>query len=230
MRWINPIAYGFEAAMVNEFNGREFPCHYFIPSGPFYNAVTPEQRACAVQGSVPGQDSVSGTAYVQAAFGYKYGNRWRNFAIIVALTVALAVAHLVMSEIVASERSKGEVLVFRRGKTQKAKAKRQTADEESGKQQVISSEKENPNSELQFDVEKQTSLFHWEDVCFTVNIKKEERMILDHVDGWIKPGTLTALMVCVSPSAWPNLTLINPRVSLVREKRPFSMCLPLGLP
>jgi len=31
-------------------------------------------------------------------------------------------------------------------------------------------------------------------VCFDVKIKSENRRILDHVDGWVKPGTLTALM------------------------------------
>ena len=32
------------------------------------------------------------------------------------------------------------------------------------------------------------------DVCYDVKIKSETRRILDHVDGWVKPGTLTALM------------------------------------
>ena len=31
-------------------------------------------------------------------------------------------------------------------------------------------------------------------MCFDVKIKSENRRILDHVDGWVKPGTLTALM------------------------------------
>src|SRR5450756_127776 len=31
-------------------------------------------------------------------------------------------------------------------------------------------------------------------VCYDVKIKSETRRILDHIDGWVKPGTLTALM------------------------------------
>jgi ABC-type multidrug transport system permease subunit/ABC-type multidrug transport system ATPase subunit len=31
-------------------------------------------------------------------------------------------------------------------------------------------------------------------VCYEVKIKNETRQILDHVDGWVKPGSLTALM------------------------------------
>ncbi len=44
-------------------------------------------------------------------------------------------------------------------------------------------------------IQKQTAIFSWEDVCYEVKIKKETRRILDHADGWVKPGTLTALMV-----------------------------------
>jgi hypothetical protein len=194
-RWINPISYGFESVMVNEFHERDFPCAFFIPSGPSYADISPEQRACAVQGSVPGRDSVAGTDYVRTAFEYEWSNRWRNFGVVIAITLFLMVCHLVMSEVVASERSKGEVLVFRRGRMQKAKALRQKSDEETGVQPVTVHEQHTGNGNAQYGVEKQTSIFHWEDVCYEVQIKKETRQILDHVDGWIKPGTLTALMV-----------------------------------
>ncbi|KAF2866739.1 ABC multidrug transporter [Massariosphaeria phaeospora] len=194
LRWINPIAYGFESVLVNEFSGRQFPCAQFIPSGPGYENVSPDQRACAVQGAVPGLDTVSGTAFVETAYQYHNGNRWRNFGIIIAMMIFLMVLHLVMSELVASERSKGEVLVFRRGKMQKAKAKRQNIDEETGNNPVVAAEKDVDSNGSGYNVEKQSSVFHWEDVCYDVQIKGETRTILDHVDGWIKPGTLTALM------------------------------------
>jgi hypothetical protein len=44
-------------------------------------------------------------------------------------------------------------------------------------------------------IQKQTSIFQWKNICYDIQIKKEERRILDRVDGWVKPGTLTALMV-----------------------------------
>lgn len=34
----------------------------------------------------------------------------------------------------------------------------------------------------------------YSNVCYDVKIKSENRRILDHIDGWVKPGTLTALM------------------------------------
>ncbi|KAH4609607.1 hypothetical protein HBI38_123760 [Parastagonospora nodorum] len=193
LRWLNPVSYGFESVMVNEFNGRRFECSTFVPSGPSYENIAPEQRVCAVQGSQPGANYVSGTDYVETAFQYSYGNRWRNYGIIVVMTVALLVAHLVMSELVASERSKGEVLVFRR-KKMKANDKPTTADEESGHASAHVGEKFGSNDSAEQNVQKQVSIFHWEEVCYDIQIKGETRKILDGVDGWIKPGTLTALM------------------------------------
>ncbi|KAF2018873.1 ABC multidrug transporter [Aaosphaeria arxii CBS 175.79] len=194
MRWINPIAYGFESVVVNEFEGRDFPCTAFVPSGGPYDNVAPDQRACAVPGAVPGLNSVNGPTYVRTAYQYEWSHRWRNFGIIVAFVIVLCALHLIMTELVASQRSKGEVLVFRRGKMQRAKAKRQNADEETGGGPVVEAEKHDGSSGSGFQVEKQSSIFHWENVCYEVKIKGEPRTILDHVDGWVKPGTLTALM------------------------------------
>lgn len=181
--------------MVNEFNGREFTCSQFVPSGTSYQNITADQQACAVQGSRPGESFVSGTAYVSTAFQYQYGNRWRNYGIIVAFTVILFAAHLVMSEVVASERSKGEVLVYRRSKM-RSRNKRHAGDEESGTPSAHKGEKINSTSDSDNNdnVEKQVSIFHWQNVNYEVQIKNETRTILDSVDGWIKPGTLTALM------------------------------------
>ncbi|KAJ0163408.1 ATP-binding cassette transporter CGR1, partial [Colletotrichum tanaceti] len=44
-------------------------------------------------------------------------------------------------------------------------------------------------------IDRQTAIFHWSNVCYDVKLKKKEtKRILDGVDGWCKPGTLTALM------------------------------------
>lgn len=179
IRWINPVSYGFESVMVNEFDGRKFPCSFFIPSGPSYENITADQRACAVQGSLPGFDYVSGEAYVEKAFSYRWANRWRNFGIVVAITIFLFAAHLVMSEIVASERSKGEVLVFRRSKM--AKGKKRGTDEENGSKTAHENEKFGSNDEPVYREQEQDSIFHWEKVNYEVQIKSETRKILDAV-------------------------------------------------
>ncbi|PVI00139.1 hypothetical protein DM02DRAFT_709144 [Periconia macrospinosa] len=193
IRWINPVAYGFESVMVNEFHNRSFECTSYVPSGPSYEGIGGTQRVCSAKGAQPGSSSVGGTAFVETSYQYQWGNRWRNWGIIVAITVILFVAYLLMTEWVAAARSKGEVLVFRRS-TMKARSKRNRKDEESGADTVHQGEKSAEILDSEQEVQKQTSIFHWEDVNYEVDIKKETRKILDSVDGWIKPGTLTALM------------------------------------
>lgn len=200
IRYINPVAYGFESIMVNEFHGRGFECASFVPSGPGYENVSSNQTVCATVGSTPGSSIVSGTAYVQNTYQYYFGNRWRNLGIIIAIAVFLGICHLVTSEIVASERSKGEVLVYRREKMQKSKLKNPQPDEERASAEVVRTEKPGNMFDSDVEVERQTSVFHWKDVSYEINIKKQKKLILDHVDGWVKPGSLTALMVSLS---WP---------------------------
>ena len=40
----------------------------------------------------------------------------------------------------------------------------------------------------------QKDIFTWRNVVYDISIKGEPRRLLDHVSGWVKPGTLTALM------------------------------------
>ncbi len=41
-----------------------------------------------------------------------------------------------------------------------------------------------------------STTFTWKDVMYTVPVKGGTRLLLDHVEGWIKPGQMTALYVC----------------------------------
>ena len=61
---------------------------------------------------------------------------------------------------------------------------------------------------------KQTAVFSWKDVCYDIKIKKEERRILDHVDGWVKPGTLTALMGVSGAGKTTLLDVLATRVTM----------------
>lgn len=193
IRWINPIYYGIESVFLNEFVGRKFSCSGFVPSGPGYEDVGAMERVCSTVGGVPGEDFVQGAAYLEASFGFVNSHRWRNFGVIIAYLVLFLGLHLLATEYVVSERSKGEVLVFTRLSMKKNGATK-TADIEAGVAETHRQAGAN-DTEVVKDLEKQTSIFHWKDVCYDVKIKTETRRILDHVDGWVKPGTLTALMV-----------------------------------
>lgn len=109
--------------------------------------------------------------------------------------------YLYSTEKVAGKKSKGEVLLFRRGclsvsknsdveSSSSPKVPRST--EESSSQTVAT----DPSRGISSDVQRQTAVFQWKNICLDIKVKKEARRILDHVDGWVKPGSLTALVVC----------------------------------
>jgi ATP-binding cassette subfamily G (WHITE) protein 2 (PDR) len=192
IRYINPVSYGFEALMVNEFHNREFTCDQFVPAGPGYDQASGLEHACMTIGSVPGQSYVNGDAYINSAFNYYAKNKWRNFGIMWVFMVGLMLVYLAGTEYITAKKSKGEVLVFRRGHKGAAPKSRSTDDLESaGESRPVAVQSNSGNIAI---IERQTAIFQWEDVCYDITIKKEPRRILDHVDGWVKPGTLTALM------------------------------------
>lgn len=195
LRWINPTYYVLESLMVNEFAGQSYPCANFVPKGPGYDDVSPLARACAIQGSVPGESFVQGTDYIATAFGYEPSHKWRNFAVAICFTLLFMGLHLYATETVTSQKSKGEVLVFTR-KSMKKLSNRGQVDEELVERGTTTPNNTEDSGEVS-DVERQTSVFHWRDVCYDVKIKGDNRTILDHIDGWVKPGTLTALMVSI---------------------------------
>jgi ATP-binding cassette subfamily G (WHITE) protein 2 (PDR) len=77
MNYINPLAYAFEALMVNEFSGRDFQCSLIIPSGAGYGGVDAAQHTCAVPGSTLGSMTVQGEAYIASSFRYHSSHKWR---------------------------------------------------------------------------------------------------------------------------------------------------------
>jgi hypothetical protein len=81
------------------------------------------------------------------------------------------------------------VLLFRRGQAPP------NVDDVETHSPATAGEKVDQSTQDVANIQRQTAIFHWKDVCYDIKIKNEPRRILDHVDGWVKPGTCTALMV-----------------------------------
>ncbi|KAJ7621201.1 ATP binding cassette transporter [Roridomyces roridus] len=207
-RWINyvdPIGYAFESLMVNEFDGQQFPCSSFVPSGPSYPNATGTNHVCTTVGSVAGSSFVSGTAFIVESYRYLPEHRWRNLGILLAMGVFLMVVYLLAAEYITAAKSKGEVLLF------------QSSTLKKGKKRVDAERGPDMNHGSGNDVSaiaKQTAIFQWEDVVYDIKIKGEPRRILDHVDGWVKPGTLTALMGVSGAGKTTLLDVLAARVTV----------------
>lgn len=209
LSYINPLGYAFEALMVNEFHDRQFRCTQYVPTAQApnpsmasalskYANLGPESQVCVAVGAVQGQSYVSGDAYTESNFDYQWANRWRNFGFVMAFVVFFLGCYMVAAELVSEKKSKGEVLVYRRGHKPAAvkHAEKKQRDPEAAMSNigpVVTNERSRGGKEGGLLLE-QTSVFQWHDVCYDIKVKGEARRILDHVDGWVKPGTLTALM------------------------------------
>ncbi|KAI8156818.1 ZEB2-regulated ABC transporter 1 [Colletotrichum sp. SAR 10_70] len=218
-RWINyldPVAYGFEALMINEFHNREFECGAFVPSPLLegYENVTLANRACSTVGAVPGRSTVSGDAYIGSQYKYFNSHKWRNVGILIAFIIGLHMVYFLATEYVSAKKSKGEVLVFRRGVAPPAKGKDDVEASMSGPSAIVEKGGRGAGSDNEGAIQASTSVFHWNDVCYDIKIKGEPRRILDHVDGWVKPGTLTALMGVSGAGKTTLLDCLADRVSM----------------
>ncbi|KAJ7182527.1 ABC-2 type transporter-domain-containing protein [Mycena crocata] len=189
VNYINPVAYAFEAIMVNEFAGRIYPCGAFVPA---YPNVSSSNQVCSTPGAKAGVDFVLGADFIGASFNYQSGHLWRNFAILIAFMVFFFAMHLLTTEYISASKSKGEVLVFARGHLPVSRA---PEDEENSTVNETPIRDSPSRSGSDIKIPPQKKIFLWKDVCYDIRLKDgSERRLLDHVDGWVRPGTLTALM------------------------------------
>ncbi|KIY64375.1 AtrD, ABC-transporter [Cylindrobasidium torrendii FP15055 ss-10] len=211
-RWINyidPIGYAFESLMVNEFDGRAFPCLAYVPTGDTYTSLA--NQICSTTGAVAGESSVQGTRYAATTYEYTRSHLWRNLGILFGFVIFFCGVYLLATEFITSAKSKGEVLLFRRKHVPKA-AKVQS-DEEGQGEYVKEHDGDNIDAAVA-KIQRQTAIFHWEDVCYDIKIKGEPRRLLNHVNGWVEPGTLTALMGASGAGKTTLLDVLASRVTM----------------
>lgn len=185
LRWINPIFYAFEILVANEFHGHRFPCGpgSFVP--PFQPRVG-TSFICAVAGAVKGEDTVGGDAFIAASYQYHWSHVWRNFGILIAFLVAFMILYFITTELNSSTSSTAEALVFQRGHVPDYLLK--------GGKKPAETEKDKEEDGEDVPLPPQLDVFTWRNVVYDIPYKGAERRLLDHVSGWVKPGTLTALM------------------------------------
>lgn len=194
LRWLNPLFYTFESLISNEFHGQNFECSQFIPG---YPTLSGDAFICSVPGSVAGARTVSGDSFIYAQYRYSYSHEWRNLGILIGFWAFFLCAYLVATEVNSATSSTAEFLVFRRGHvpaymlpTIGDGEKTTTSQTRAVEPLAVSGEP----VDLSTVIPEQQSIFTWQDLCYDIPVKGGQRRLLDHVCGWVKPGTLTALM------------------------------------
>jgi ATP-binding cassette subfamily G (WHITE) protein 2 (PDR) len=200
INYINPIAYIFEALLVNEVHGRQVPCapQSIIP--PY--ATGNSNFACTFIGAQPGERTVSGDAWVESAYQYSYSHLWRNLGISLGYMVFFLIFYLVATEFKSTSDAQPQRLIFRSRKSLPPTKKDVESDAHVPPDlPAIASEKAiEPSAEAADEKGRsdltniQAGVLTWENVTLDVTVQGKPRRLLDNVTGWVKPGTLTCLM------------------------------------
>ena len=198
--WINPLAYGFQALMGNEFRDKVVPCvgNNLIPSGPAY--MNPNYAACSGIGGAPtGATTLSGEQYLRS-LSYSTTTVWRNFGIVWIWWILFVVLTVFFTGRWSNTAKTGGVLLLLRELIRKNKALL-AGDSESQLGEKVrsttpSSESLEGSSTKSSNPEliRNTSVLTWKNLSYTVKTPSRERKLLDDVQGWVKPGMLGALM------------------------------------
>ncbi|PGH26589.1 hypothetical protein AJ80_01718 [Polytolypa hystricis UAMH7299] len=184
-RWIfylNPASYAFEALMGNEFGGLKLGCQApeYVPYGPGYD--NDNYRGCSVMGS-NSTGTIDGEAYIAQQYGFSLSHVWRSFGVLVGFWVFFTAMSAVGLEILDS-KSTGSVLLYRRG------AKARLEDEE----KVYDRRPQRPAADPESAMKLKQSTFSWKDLDYYVQAGGEQKQLLHKIFGYVKPGSLVALM------------------------------------
>ncbi len=183
--YINPVFYAFEALMVNEFKRITFTCEgaQIIPSGPGYPTQLTDNQICTLAGANPGTNQIPGAAYLAASFGYLESHLWRNIGILIAFLFGFVAITALVVESMDQGAFASAMVVKKPPSNEEKELNKKLLDRRSG-----ASEK----TEAKLEVYGKP--FTWSNLEYTVPVQGGHRKLLDSVYGYVKPGTMTALM------------------------------------
>lgn len=213
--YMDPILYGFESAITADFHGRHFSCDNLVPSGPGYENVSSLNQVCGFTAS-NGETFVDGDYYMNVSFSYQFRHVWRNFGILILFWIGFLALNCFAAENLKQIKETGDRLSFIKGARLPSSVLRpedvdsaSTSDPEKGpvEDSTIEGDIDNNRQENHIDTKLGSDeIFMWQHVDYVIQYEGADRKLLDDVQGFIKPGTLTALM---GESGAGKTTLLN---------------------
>ncbi|KAG1861109.1 ABC-2 type transporter-domain-containing protein [Suillus subalutaceus] len=212
LRWItylNPLGFGFESLMMNEFHTLNGTCTTLVPQGPGYENISLANQVCTTVGAQPGMSTVNGNVFAYLSYDYLYSDLWRNYGIICAFGITFLMLLLFATEFNTGSAFDSAVTLFNQSKG--AKSAGPVTVQKDVEKGGPSAPNENAHKKSKvFDEKKKhgpPDNFTWHHVQYVVPISGgSERRLLDNISGYVAPGKLTALM---GESGAGKTTLLN---------------------
>ncbi|CAO1616995.1 unnamed protein product [Jaminaea pallidilutea] len=222
LNYVNGISYAFEGMLANEFK-YDIQCN---PSQviPFNEVRNPLFQTCALTGSSPGSVVVPGQDYLRTTFNYSQSNVGPNIGVIIAFSALYLMITVFASEIMDYGGSGGGVTIFAKTKSakQQMKAQEQPSVEDveaaaagrnvsppSSSATPVDSHEGGANPEKKSGTNfEEKAIFTWSDINLEL---ATGRKLLQHVDGWVRPGQMTALMGASGAGKTTLMTALSQR-------------------
>ncbi|RDB29035.1 ABC transporter G family member 11 [Hypsizygus marmoreus] len=200
--YINPVAYAWQGCMENEFMRISLTCdgNSVIPRNGFGvtkypNDLGPNQ-ACTLFGSSSGSSIIDGAAYLRAGYGLDVNDLWRrNFLVLLGFVIAFQVTQVLALEFYPQYGFNMSINIFAR-ETNEIKNRNAILREKKLERKEKGNEEDKASSKQESTaaIRPHQKTFTWEGLNYHVPSPNGPLRLLHDVYGYVKPGTLTALM------------------------------------
>ncbi|WFD22771.1 hypothetical protein MEQU1_001448 [Malassezia equina] len=217
LSYCNPVAFGFEILLANEYRNKSFECIQMVPfdvmPGTNFNSRPEAYKVCPITGAEPGNRMVSGERYLDLMYQFYWSNRSRNAGIIVAFWIFFIIMYLYASNHQVDPAAMGGAMLFERSKAKKLNMEKLQQDDQEKVLEQNTGDTQGDLSAMPRDahatgghLKVSESVFSWDNITYDVLIKGKPRRLLNHVSGYVAPGKMTALM---GESGAGKTTLLN---------------------
>ncbi|THG96948.1 hypothetical protein EW026_g4983 [Hermanssonia centrifuga] len=198
--YINPLGYAFSGCFENEFSRIDLECDgaYIVPRNSpgvdkYPDGLGPNQ-ICTLFGSTPGDTDVSGHSYISAGYGLNTSDIWRrNFLVLVGFFFLFQLTQVLLIEFYPQYIGAGGGMIYAKENAERKKRNAELKERKALRGKAdITVDAEEVSSKESTEVHRKT--FTWEGINYHVPVPGGTRRLLHDVYGYVKPGTLTALM------------------------------------
>ncbi|TFY82436.1 hypothetical protein EWM64_g1573 [Hericium alpestre] len=202
--YLDPMTYAWAGMMENEFSRLDFNCDgtYVVPrNGPGmskYPDVLGPNQVCTLFGSTSGSSSVHGRDYIYAGYNLSVHDVWRrNFLVVVGWIIFFQITQIIAMDFFPQQAGGSTFRVFAKENAETKKLNEELRQRRIKNAEALQSEKiaemEGPQKRDGSNFASRRT-FTWEHLNYHVPVPGGTRQLLNDVFGYVKPGTLTALM------------------------------------